>query len=535
MARMRILSVLALVAMVAGAPFACKNRSSRKTSLLSRNDEVRFSFNATSGDFEVRVSPSLAASSGNLQYVIGRVRPDKEVDCGETGEGTWQPGTSRGTIRLVPGQTVYSLAEVGNEIWLQPADPDAATAPFGKVSAAILESRGKVPREFTGETCVTVSTESRALAVTESLVQNGSESEVAMGWDGGSNNTAPSIASNRGLTGKMAGPKESDGSSEMREYVEACTAELGPVPGLDCFGQARVVPVTVTTANGVHALTDVDYSNGMQACDKPIMLQNQCAPYSRFASFTTRAVKGREPTRWAYFCRRYTGRPEGSRIFDDVNMIGHNPNTGATCFFNSKLNGTTGVEVSALDASPANPAPASTIPHPGAPDALKFWYPPYLKERKYNVETVENIRCARCHDNDAFLNSPFVAQAGTLPYGKYSDPDSPYYAVIFDKISNYDEWRPRHITSDTASACISCHRIGANSTCKYFADYAANPAKSAFSEVLSDFGKTHPWMPPGRSDDGSALPDSVTRALEVLHKCCDGNEDASCQFAPVPR
>ena len=113
---MRILSVLALVAMVAGAPFACKNRSSRKTSLLSRNDEVRFSFNATSGDFEVRVSPSLAASSGNLQYVIGRVRPDKEVDCGETGEGTWQPGTSRGTIRLVPGQTVYSLAEVGNEI-----------------------------------------------------------------------------------------------------------------------------------------------------------------------------------------------------------------------------------------------------------------------------------------------------------------------------------------------------------------------------------------------------------------------------------
>ncbi len=513
-----VLAILAIVTITGGVTFACKNRVSKKASLLSRNDEVRFAFNAASGDFEVRVSPSLAESAGNLRYLIGRSQPDRAVDCDDTGEGSWQPGTTRGTVKLSPGQTVYPLTEVGNEIWLQSADMEAASAPFGKVSAAVLDSRGRTRREFTAETCVTASTDNGALAVTESLVQNGSESEVAMGWDGGPD----------------AGEK-SDGSAEMREYVAACTAEMGPVPGLDCFGQARVVPVTVTTANGVHAVTDVDYSNGMQSCDKPIMLQNQCAPYSRFATFTTMAVKGREPTRWAYFCRRYTARPEGSRIFDDVNMIGHNPNTGATCFFNSKLNGTTGVEVSAVDASPANPAPASTIPNPGAPDALKFWYPPYIKGGGVAVETVENIRCTRCHDNDAFLNSPYVAQAGTLPYGKYSDPDSPYYAVIFDKISEFEEWRPRHITSDAAGACTSCHRIGENSTCKYFADYAAIPAKSAYAGILSDFGKKHPWMPPDREDDGSQVPDSVNQALEAIHNCCDGRGNASCQFAPVPR
>lgn len=496
----------------------CKMRTQKRGSLLSRNDEVQFSFNPSSGDFEVRVSGSLAASGGELRYLLSRSERDQRVDCQSTGTGEWVPGGSRGSVQLVAGQTVYPLLVVGNEIWTHAADPDAASEPFGKVSRFVWDFRGRMPTEFVGEACVIDPGSASRFAVTESPVLHGSVEEVASAWDGGAEDPS----------------SEPDGSAEMREYVAACTSELGPVPTLDCFGQARVIPVTVTTGAGAHPMTHEDFNNGATQCDKPIMLQNQCAPYSRFAAFTSKAVKGPRPTQWAYFCRRYRGRPEGSRFFDDVNMIGHNPNTGATCFFNSQLNGKGGIAVAAVDADATNPAPPSTIPNPGAPDALKFWIPPYFKNNDDTKESVENIQCARCHDNDAFLNSPFVAQAGTLPYGVYSETDSPYYAVWFGANSRLNSWRPEHITADAAGACTSCHRIGAISTCRYFADYATNPLKSRFADSLTDFGKAHPWMPPGRKDDAREVPADIAASYEFIRDCCDTIRP-ECKFAPVPR
>jgi hypothetical protein len=534
---------------------ACKTKVKRTGTILSRNDEVQFSFNSSSGDFEVRVSNSLAASVGELRYLISRAKRDQGVDCQSTGTGDWLPGSSRGTVQLVAGQTFYPLLHVGNEIWLQSSDPGAASEPFGKVSRAVLEARGEIPSEFTGEACVVTPGGGSRLAVAESLVMGGSVESVAGAWDGGADFPGPGSGGHYGLglaskSLKSAGqggparskkdletpnPVKSDGSAEMREYVAACTAEMGPVPTLDCFGQAKVLPVTVTTENGGRPMTHEDFNNGSTQCDKPIMLQNQCAPFSRFAAFTSRAVKGPRPTQWAYFCRRYKGRPEGSRFFDDVNMIGHNPNTGATCFFNSQLNGKNGVAVAAVDADAMNPSPPSTIPNPGAPNALTFWYPPHVRGSNDSVETVDNIECARCHDNDAFLNSPFVAQAGTLPYGVYSETDRPYYAVWFSENSANNIWRPSHITADAAEACTSCHRIGSSMTCKIFADYATKPADSFYAQSLTDFGKAHPWMPPGRQDDGASVPAEIAASYEFIRACCDGKNRPECKFARVPR
>jgi hypothetical protein len=526
------LTILKGVIIVAVA--GCKMRAQKRGTLLSRNDEVQFSFNPSSGDFEVRVSDSLAASGGELGYLLSRSARDQRVDCQSTGAGDWLPGSSRGSIQLVAGQTVYPLSLVGNEIWLNAADPDAGSEPFGKVSRFVWDFRGQMPAEFVGEACVVGQDGASRFAVTESPVLHGSMEEVASAWDGGVDEPPREGKSRKSKQYGPPNPSKSDGSAEMREYVAACTAELGAVPTLDCFGQAKVIPVTVTTDNGTRAMTDLDFNNGASRCDKPIMLQNQCAPHSRFAAFTARAVKGPRPTQWAYFCRRYRGRPEGSRYFDDVNMIGHNPNTGATCFFNSQLNARGGIPVAAVDADASNPAPPSTIPNPGAPDALKFWIPPYFNNDDGTKESVEGIQCARCHDNDAFLNSPFVAQAGTLPYGVYSETDSPYYAVWFGANSRFNSWRPEHITADAAGACTSCHRIGAISTCRYFADYSVNPSQSRFADSLTEFGKAHPWMPPGRRDDGRGVPADIAASYEFIRDCCETNRP-ECKFVPVPR
>ncbi len=529
---------------LSAAVTACRRRVLRQGSLLSRNSEVVFSFNQASRDFEVQVSSALASAGGELRYLISRNPTDQHVDCEATGVGNWVPGSSRGSVLLVPGQTVYPLLSIGNEIWLQAVDPVHGYAGHGKLSPAGFASLERLTDSFVGEACVTSSNASAFLAMTESSVGNASVTQVVASWDGGADLSSDAnggryalgLAGKKKLKPKGLESGQSNGTAEMQKYAQACTAELGPIPTLDCFGVAKVVPVTSTWPDGiVDPVTDLNYSKHSTTCDKPIMLQNSCAPYSRFAAFTGDRVKGQQPTQWAYFCRRYEGRTEGSRFFDDINMIGHNPNTGATCFFNSTLGSSNGVEVASTDMSPSNPRPASIIPNPGAPDALKFWYPAYVEDSDGFTSTVNSIQCARCHDNDAFLNSPYVGQANTLPYGKYSDPSSPYYAVLFDTVSKYESWRPRHIAAEDAGACTSCHRIGSGGTCRTFAKYAAEPAYSDYAGLLSDFGKTHPWMQPDRSDDGRKIPDDIQKSLEFIYGCCDNKGDPSCKWTDVPR
>ena len=523
---------------------ACKQRIIRQGSLLSRNSEVVFSFNQSSGDFEVQVSSALASAGGELRYLISRNPTDQRVDCEAAGVGDWVPGTSRGSVFLNAGQTVYPLLSIGNEIWLQAADPVRGYAGHGKLSPAAFASLERLSDTFMGEACVTASNRSGFIATTEGSVGNGAVTQVVAAWDGGADTSygandrqyGAGLVAQKKLKPKGIDSAKSDGSAEMQKYTQACTAELGAIPTLDCFGVAKLMPITTTWPDGtVDNVTDSNYSSNSTTCDKPIMLQRSCAPHSRFAAFVGDRVKGQQPTQWAYFCRRYEPRPEGSRFFDDVNMIGHNPNTGATCFFNSTLGSSKGVEVASSDMSSTNPRPASTIPNPGASDALKFWYPAYVEGGDSFVGSVDGIQCARCHDNDAFLNSPFVAQAKTLPYGKYSDPDSPYYAVLFDAVSKNESWRPRHITGEDAAACTSCHRIGSGSTCSTFAQYAADPATSDYARLLSDFGKTHPWMPPERTDDGKKIPDDIQKSLNFIYQCCSDQGDASCKWTPVPR
>ena len=523
---------------------ACKQRIIRQGSLLSRNSEVIFSFNQSSGDFEVQVSSALASAGGELRYLISRNPTDQRVDCEAAGVGDWVPGTSRGSIFLNAGQTVYPLLSIGNEIWLQAADPVRGYAGHGKLSPAAFASLERLSDTFVGEACVTAGNRSGFIATAENSVGNGAVTQVVAAWDGGADTSygandrqyGAGLVAQKKMKPKGIDSGKSDGSAEMQKYAQACTAEMGAIPALDCFGVAKLMLITTTWPDGmVDNVTDSNYSPDSTTCDKPIMLQNSCAPHSRFAAFTGDRVKGQQPTQWAYFCRRYEPRPEGSRFFDDVNMIGHNPNTGATCFFNSTLGSSKGVEVASSDMSSTNPRPASTIPNPGAPDALKFWYPAYHEDSDRGIGSVDNIQCARCHDNDAFLNSPFVEQAKTLPYGKYSDPDSPYYAVLFDSVSKNESWRPRHIAGEDAAGCTSCHRIGSGSTCSTFATYAADPAASDYAKLLSDFGKTHPWMPPERTDDGKKIPDDIQKSLNFIYQCCSDQGDASCKWTPVPR
>ena len=137
-----------------------------------------------------------------------------------------------------------------------------------------------------------------------------------------------------GLTGCLlalllaALPAASQPSS--RTYAAACRIVIGDIADFSC-GDGAIVPVTVNNRS-------VPPTKGME-CDRPALLSNgarsdgQCVPNSRILSLSTKTAEV------AVMCRQKRIRPAGSLTFDEIDVITHNPATGATCWFQAKGQG----------------------------------------------------------------------------------------------------------------------------------------------------------------------------------------------------
>lgn len=284
------------------------------------------------------------------------------------------------------------------------------------------------------------------------------------------------------------------------DYAFVCSQKVGNIPAFSCADGVEI-PVTVNGA------VPSAYSPGM-TCDRPSLLPNgsdsdgQCVPGSRIVNLSEGAKQ------ISVMCRQKHIRPAGSMRFDEIDVIAHNRNTGATCWFQSSaLSGTT------ID--------GTTIPSPTDPASSRFFNAP---------DRVVHDGCGACHDNDPFMYSPFVGQVwGHVP----QNPFGPYYHVDVDGLG-FDKWPTTQILPRD-STCTGCHRIGVNETCGQLADWATGRAVPPGANPLaSSYPLSHSMPPYHRQteDTWNAINQS---AVDTISACCLDPTRSECQSVEIIR
>ncbi len=288
-----------------------------------------------------------------------------------------------------------------------------------------------------------------------------------------------------------------DEQTQLHAYAKACERKLGKIPKIDCSAGYEV-PVG-STSNQVfspHGKPNAAYNgswNEERVCDRPSFLLSaissygSCAPHSKVGRLP--AQEGFK-TEWVYVCRRYFDRPPESGRFDDINLIGYDRESGATCFFNSKVN-----EEPPKSEDEDKAVDARKIPEVTAPESLSFY-----QSLKLNAS---EARCVSCHAAQPWLRTPYLQQ---VKWGEESvvppmSAKDPYYLVA----SNYMEaihdarWSPKVLMSPEARPCATCHRIGGD----VYASYIA-PAAVGISDGLK--GQEDKHFPPRFSQHAKTFP-----------------------------
>jgi len=268
------------------------------------------------------------------------------------------------------------------------------------------------------------------------------------------------------------------------DYATLCSRLLGQVPTADC-GKGVRVPVTVdgvevfeTPADGV-----CDDFN-LKGCDPGSTVRRQ----EGRASDGTR----RPEVVWVTFCRAMDPRL-GLGGLSSVQMIGHDMETGATCFFESPDAlgvGAQGEWVSMNEDGLLD----GELPGPDHPDFDRaFATPP--------------SPCSECHQNDPFIHSPWIDGA-RLP----EDPSQPVVPTLAAADSPYwvvggPRWdlRTPHIEGNT---CTRCHRV-AMGTSELFAD----AHRFDINEIMP------PYDPGSEAGDLAALRACWERGPEAMPGC----------------
>lgn len=281
-------------------------------------------------------------------------------------------------------------------------------------------------------------------------------------------------------------------------YAEACRAQVGPVPEFSC---ADGIPVPVTV-DGV----PVKDPKPQMECDRPALLDNgpesdgQCVPHSRILSLST------ETMMVSAMCRQKVIRDPVSMEFDEIDIIAHNPATGATCWFqaSSKRN---------------EPVNGSKVPSPTAAIDDSFWKAP---------QAVAAEGCGTCHDNDPFMFSPFVGQVWqAVPVA----PFGPYFHVAPE--FGFDAW-PTETFALRDNGCLGCHRIGTMATCGSLARVMTGreTAKGADARARR-FPMSHA-MPPDFGQGQEVWSVLYGDAVAQIDSCCTKPEQSACALTPLP-
>ncbi len=195
-------------------------------------------------------------------------------------------------------------------------------------------------------------------------------------------------------------------------HAQTCARYLGPIPAMSCT-EAFDIPITVDGE---------PVSGWPDSCDRPSALTGGCQPAQVGHSIGTYHDGSPRPeVTFMNFCR------DGG-----MGVIGHNSETGATCFFHMSH------------------AANNEEVHPGSndPDYDIYWQ---------TAEVVAEDNCHGCHQADPWLHSPWIDQVKDP-----DDPTQPLVPLTATATSPYtiigeDFTQPIH-DGAPENTCTSCHR-----------------------------------------------------------------------------
>jgi hypothetical protein len=282
---------------------------------------------------------------------------------------------------------------------------------------------------------------------------------------------------------------------------ETCDPGQGRTPSYDCVSKCdNAMWLTASEHTGL----------GQKAACQP--------------GVTVTTAKNSQGTHWVLLCRKVQDTGSGmmkTKKFNDIAIIGNNPQTGNTCFFQNKENiGNDGSRVT----HPADVTRSAAI-WPSEPSSY----------------------CTKnCHAVDAFVHSPWIDGAkrgngktivpkfGELPDYPISDATKPY-RLINGPAQGFGT-SPQQVGENVA-ACATCHRI-AGAAFAEFSEWATGTGDNYYSKITDrykTFEKSH-WMPL-RLDNLTAETfenSPYGKAVKAIRTCSDDPNAAGCEFAAVP-
>ena len=344
------------------------------------------------------------------------------------------------------------------------------------------------------------------------------EADLFQAWDRGRK---------QGIGGKADDPSGEVRINSAYEYGVRCVAELGEIPFFEKTGddtystynclESTPIPMTVTRADG----TVLAPQEGTEPkCDAPQFIYSLCEAGPRVA---TRVNE--QGTRFTLLCRKSIGGYSSDQ-YNDIAMIGHNPFTGKTCFFQNAL-------YSKID--------GGHIPHPAD------------KEKSTNLWSGvhggrgSGIECGGCHGADPLIHSPWIDgakdQAGRpivpkmgvdfdLPLGALDTP----YAIVNRRGQNWT--MPKQLVSPEANACLKCHRMADDRFGRDWLSRLEGTDSSWTSITTAKYNEAHKkyWMPTDMTfnSDAEWNASEQKKALDFLQACSDNTSNPACVWKDVP-
>jgi hypothetical protein len=377
----------------------------------------------------------------------------------------------------------------------------------------------------------------------------------------------------------VSGTGKFDGYGDANErivsvtaYAQACIAQMGEIPFFPSISEgdyetfscldATPIPMTVTPANPVSCDDDiscvgsderctdeicvsypeknsVDPINGGPMCDNPQYIYSSCEPNAVSGRTNGPRVTNQandQGTEWVLLCRK-SQLTEGQ--YNDIAMLGTNPYTGVTCFFQNALySRTDGLHV---------PHPADEVDSPQSPQqSTSLW-------SGIQGGIGSGIECVTCHDNDPIIHTPWIDGAKDAN----GDPVLPKMGIRDGFAEGFNEapyslvnlegqgWTmPKHITSEGAAACTKCHRIGSGRWAKGWMKRMEG-TDTRWTDLHTEHGMKFEhlyWMPPELEGiDEATWPESdFGKATDFIQNCVtlmDNEEEsaaAGCRWEELP-
>ena len=478
------------------------------------------------------------------------------------------PLKNTGTVELT-GKTVYQGPKVDPSVFALLHLYDDARWANGQVTAAQL-AEAKNPDPIV-EACIMKGTTVRAKLQTN----------LAYAWDQGVKdaNTVKTASGGKlrftandsgleadGQVDGGAGDDAGDAGPTPREpvteetvtsqitYGQLCVQELGEIPFFKKLADGSYDTFDCRDYVGTNAAGPTAAIAGVEASRIPVTVdgvaQEKCSPGKELGPDSSSyscmdkadhgmflasggvqpgpsvvTAKNDKGTEWLLLCRKVADDGRGmmkTKTFTDIAMIGHNPSSGRTCFFQNSIG-------SGKD--------GEHVPHPADIEkSTHVW-----------STSVQSYCSGSCHAADAFVHSPWIDGAkrsngktivpklGELANFPISSPEAPYSIIAADKLGFEI---PKQLVSDEVGACTNCHRI-AGKTGGDFADWATGSGEEYYSKI-TDKGKTFAlshWMPlrlDGLTEAAWAT-SRYGKAMEAIDTCSRNPSDPICVWADVPR